>query len=171
MARLRQLGVKEFHLVSGDTPKAVKILAKAKGFEGFAGDLLPEEKAAYVAHLADRGLTVAFVGDGVNDAPALTKAEVGVAMGAGGSETAIATADIALVDDDLRRLIFLRQLSRQTLLIIQQNYWLALSTNILGALLAVLGRLTPVLGGLLHITHAGLIAGNSTRLLSWQPRS
>ena len=171
MAQLRQLGIKEFHLVSGDTPKAVKILGEAKGFDGFAGDLLPEEKAAYVAHLADRGLTVAFVGDGVNDAPALTKAEVGVAMGAGGSETAIATADIALVDDDLRRLIFVRQLSRQTLLIIQQNYWLALTTNILGSLLAILGRLTPVLGGLLHITHAGLIAANSTRLLSWQPRS
>ena len=171
MARLRQLGVKEFHLVSGDTPKAVKILAAARGFDGFAGDLLPEDKAAYVAHLADRGLTVAFVGDGVDDAPALTKAEVGVAMGAGGSETAIATADIALVDDDLRRLIFMRQLSQQTLIIIHENYWLALATNILGSLLAVLGRLTPVLGGLLHITHAGLIAANSTRLLSWQPRS
>ena len=171
MDRLRQLGVKEFHLVSGDTPRAVKILAEAKGFDGFAGDLLPEEKAAYVAHLTDRGLTVAFVGDGVNDAPALTKAEVGVAMGAGGSETAIATADIALVDDDLRRLVFVRQLSRQTLGIIQQNYRLALITNIAGALLAVIGRLTPVLGGFLHITHAGLIAANSTRLLSWQPKA
>jgi heavy metal translocating P-type ATPase len=170
MAGLRQLGVKEFHLVSGDTPKAVKILAEAQGFDGFAGDLLPEEKAAYVAHLADRGLTVTFVGDGVNDAPALTKAEVGVAMGAAGSETAIATADIALVDDDLRRLIFVRQLSRQTLCIIQQNFWLALTTDILGALLAIMGHLTPVIGGLMHITHAGLIAANSTRLLSWQPR-
>jgi cation-transporting P-type ATPase C len=170
MAGLRQLGVKEFHLVSGDTPRAVKILAEAKEFDGYAGDLLPEEKAAYVAHLADRGLTVAFVGDGVNDAPALTKAEVGVAMGAAGSETAIATADIALVDDDLRRLIFVRQLSRQTLSVIQQNYWLALTTNIVGSLLAVTGRLTPVIGGVLHITHAGLIAANSTRLLSWQPR-
>ncbi len=170
MARLRQLGVKEFHLVSGDTPRAVKIVAEGKGFDGYAGDLLPEEKAAYVAHLAERGLTVTFVGDGVNDAPALTKAEVGVAMGAGGSETAIATADIALVDDDLRRLIFVRQLSQQTLRVISQNYWLALTTNILGSLLAVTGRLTPVLGGVLHITHAGLIAVNSTRLLSWQPR-
>ncbi|HSO72148.1 MAG TPA: cation-translocating P-type ATPase, partial [Thermodesulfobacteriota bacterium] len=99
MTGLRRLGVKEFHLVSGDTPRAVKIVAEGKGFDGYAGDLLPEEKAAYVAHLAERGLTVTFVGDGVNDAPALTKAEVGVAMGAGGSETAIATADIALVDD------------------------------------------------------------------------
>jgi manganese/zinc-transporting P-type ATPase C len=98
----------------------------------------------------------------------LTKAEVGVALGAAGSETAIATADIALVDDDLRRLIFVRQLSQQTLRVILQNYWLALTTNIAGSLLAVTGRLTPVIGGLLHITHAGLIAANSTRLLSWK---
>ena len=74
------------------------------------------------------------------------------------------------MDDDLRRLIFVRQLSRQTLRVIQQNFWLALSTDILGALLAIMGRLTPVIGGLMHITHAGLIAANSTRLLSWQPR-
>ncbi len=171
MTRLRQDGVKEFHLVSGDTPEVVQVLAQAQGFDGFGAALLPEEKAAYVARLTAQGYTVAFIGDGVNDAPALTKAEVGVAMGAGGSETAIATADIALVDDNLQRLVFVRQLSRQTILIIQQNFWLALVTDILGALLAVAGRLTPVLGGLMHVSHAALIAANSGRLLSWQPKT
>ncbi len=131
--------------------------------------MLPEEKAAYVADLLDRGRTVAFIGDGVNDAPALTKAEVGVAMGAGGSEAAIAAADIALVDDDLRRLLYLRQLSDQTLSIIQQNFWLALTTDLLGAGLALTGRLTPVVGGILHVGHAALISANSGRLLTWQP--
>jgi cation-transporting P-type ATPase C len=92
-------------------------------------------------------------------------------MGAGGSETAMATADIALVDDHLERLVSLRQLSRQTLGIIRQNFWLALATDIVGAGLAVWGRLTPVLSGLLHVGHAGLIAVNSGRLLSWQPVS
>ena len=166
---LRRDGVQEFHLVSGDVPALVARLAREHGFNGYGAALLPEEKADYVAALVAQGRQVAFVGDGVNDAPALTKAEVGVAMGAGGSETAIATADIALVDDDLRRLIYLRQLSCQTLAIIQQNFWLALATDFLGAGLALTGRLTPFLGGLMHIGHAALISANSGRLLSWQP--
>ncbi len=169
LAWLRQDGVKEIHLVSGDVPALVQRLAREHGFDGFGAALLPEEKAAYVTALTDQGYRVAFVGDGVNDAPALAKAEVGVAMGAGGSETAIATADIALVDDDLRRLIYLRQLSCQTLGIIQQNFLLALATDLLGAGLALTGRLTPMVGGVMHVGHAALISANSGRLLSWQP--
>lgn len=169
MAQLRRDGVKEFHLVSGDTQEAVQILAAAEGFDGFRGALLPEDKAAYVDRLKDRGFTVAFIGDGVNDAPALIKADVGVAMGAGGSETAIAMADIALVDDHLQRLVFVRRLSRQTILVIQQNFWLALATDVLGALLAVTGHLTPFVAGFIHLGHAAVIAANSGRLLSWQP--
>lgn len=169
MAWLRRDGVKEFHLVSGDIPELVEQLAREYGFDRYGAPLLPEEKADYVAALTQQGRTVAFVGDGVNDTPALTRAEVGVAMGAGGSETAIATADIALVDDDLRRLIYLRRLSCQTLNIIQQNFWLAMATDFLGAGLALLGRLTPVIGGIMHVGHAALISANSGRLLSWQP--
>jgi cation-transporting P-type ATPase C len=170
LVQLRRDGVKEFHLVSGDSLGVVQILAADKGFDGFAAELLPEEKAAYVERLKDQGFIVAFIGDGVNDAPALANADVGVAMGAGGSETAIATADIALVDDHLQRLVFVRRLSRQTILVIQQNFWLALATDVLGALLAVAGRLTPVVAGFIHLGHAAVIAANSGRLLSWQPK-
>jgi len=92
-----------------------------------------------------------------------------VAMGAGGSETAIAAADIALADDDLRRLIFLRGLSRQTVRVIRQNYRLAVATDLVGSLMAVWGRLTPVLGGLMHLGHAAAISLNSGRLLTWKP--
>ncbi len=169
LAWLRRHGVRQCHLVSGDLPAFVERLAHEYGFDGYGAALLPEEKAAYVINLKEKGFTIAFVGDGVNDAPALTKADVGVAMGAGGSETAIATADVALVDDDLRRLIYLRQLSDQTLGVIQQNFWLALATDLVGAGLAVMGRLTPVVGGILHVGHAALISANSWRLLKWQP--
>lgn len=169
LAWLCRDGVQELHLVSGDAPALVEPLSREAGFTGCAAALLPEEKAAYVAALQARGRTVAFVGDGVNDTPALSQADVGVALGAGGSEAAIAAADIALVDDDLNKLIYLRQLSCQTLSIIHQNFWLALATDCLGAGLAVVGRLTPVIGGLLHVGHAALISANSGRLLSWQP--
>jgi len=94
---------------------------------------------------------------------------VGVAMGAGGSEPAIAAADIALADDDLKRLIFVRRLSQQAVGVIHQNYWLALGTDLAGSLLALAGFLTPVLGGLLHVSHALAITANSGRLLTWQP--
>jgi cation-transporting P-type ATPase C len=139
-------------------------------FDGQRGDLLPEEKADYVEGLLAQGHTVAVIGDGVNDALALSKASVGVAMGAGGSEAAIAAADIALADDDLGKLIFVRRLSQHTVRVIHQNYWLAVGTDLVGSVLALAGRLTPFLGGLLHISHAAAITANSGRLLTWQPR-
>jgi cation-transporting P-type ATPase C len=90
-------------------------------------------------------------------------------MGAGGSEPAIAAADIALADDDLRKLIFVRQLSQQTLRVIQQNYWLAVGTDLAGSVLALADLLSPVWGGVLHVSHAVAITANSGRLLTWQP--
>ena len=167
---LRRAGVKEFHLISGDNEQVVASLADSLRFDGQRGDLLPEEKADYVEGLLAQGHTVAVIGDGVNDALALSKASVGVAMGAGGSEAAIAAADIALADDDLGKLIFVRRLSQHTVRVIHQNYWLAVGTDLVGSVLALAGRLTPFLGGLLHISHAAAITANSGRLLTWQPR-
>ena len=101
LAGLRQEGIREMHLISGDTEAVVLALSDIFTFEGSAGNLLPADKAHYVERLVAAGRRVAVVGDGVNDALALSKAQVGVAMGAGGAEAAIAAADIALADSDL----------------------------------------------------------------------
>jgi cation-transporting P-type ATPase C len=167
--KLRRDGVEQFHLISGDGAKMVEFLAASLKFDGHRGNLMPEEKAEYVEELIAAGHTVAVIGDGVNDALALSKASVGVAMGAGGSEPAIAAADIALADDDLRKLIFVKQLSQQTLRVIQQNYWLAVGTDLGGSVLALVGLLSPLMGGVLHVSHAVAITANSGRLLTWQP--
>ncbi len=169
LAALRREGIREMHLISGDTEPVVRALAERFTFEGSAGNLLPAGKSQYVERLVAGEHRVAVVGDGVNDALALSKAQVGVAMGAGGAEAAIAAADIALADSDLSRLLFARRLSRQTLRVIEQNYWLAVSTDIVGALLIIVGRLGPLVGGTIHVLHTLGILLNSSRLLGWQP--
>ena len=143
-------------------------LALSMGFDDYRAELMPEDKAKYVERLEKRGNRVVMVGDGVNDALALSKATVGVAMGAGGAEVAIEAADIALVDSDLERLVTLRQLSHKTLRTIGQNYYLATSTNVLGIFLGAFGWLSPVMAGMLHIVHTLGILVNSSMLLKWQ---
>jgi manganese/zinc-transporting P-type ATPase C len=162
---LRADGIREFHLLSGDVDRAVRPLATRLGVESYRAAISPLEKANYVEALTAAHRRVAVVGDGVNDALALSKAPVGVAMGAGGAEAALVAADITLVDNDLQKLLFIRQLSRRTRRVIEQNYWLAVSTDLLGALLAVLGRLTPVRASAIGLGHAVGIFLNSSRLL------
>lgn len=165
---LRTDGVKTLHMVTGDTEGMAKAMAENFGFDEYRASLLPEDKGRYVADLQINGRQLAMVGDGVNDALALSKAHVGIAMGAGGAEVAIESADIALVDSDLERLVTLRQLSHQTLRIIEQNHWMAISTNVLGAVFGAAGLLSPVMGGLLHIVHTLGILLNSKRLETWE---
>jgi cation-transporting P-type ATPase C len=169
LAGLRRAGIREMHLVSGDTEAVVRALAGRFNFEGSTGVLRPADKSRYVEELVAAGRQVAVVGDGVNDALALSRAQVGVAMGAGGAEAAIAAADIALADSDLSRLLFVRRLSRQTLRVMEQNYWLAVSTDLFGALLVIAGRLGPLMAGAIHVVHTLGIFLNSSRLLGWQP--
>lgn len=169
LAGLRREGIREMHLISGDTEPVVRALAGRFAFEGSAGILLPAGKSQYVERLVAGGRRVAVVGDGINDALALSKAQVGVAMGAGGAEAALAAADIALADSDLSRLLFAQRLSHQTMTVIEQNFWLAISTDIIGALLIIAGRLGPLAGGTIHVLHTLGILLNSSRLLAWQP--
>jgi cation-transporting P-type ATPase C len=166
---LRSDGVKRLCLITGDLEPVARMLAADLRFDTFGASLLPEEKARVVKELQQAGREVVVVGDGVNDALALSQADIGVAMGAGGAEAAIEAADIALVDSDLIRLVRLRQLSRETMHIIEQNHWMAVSTNILGVFLGAAGRLAPLWGGLLHVIHSLGIMLNSSRLLRWEP--
>ncbi|MGE4560044.1 MAG: heavy metal translocating P-type ATPase [Desulfobulbus sp.] len=165
---LRRDGVKSLHLVTGDSREIAESLMDVFPFDECRAELMPEEKAGRVDELK-RGASVVMVGDGVNDALALAQADIGVAMGAAGAEVAMEAADIALADSDLEGLMKVRNLSRQTLRIIDQNHYLAVSTDLIGAALAMIGLLSPVLAGMIHIFHTGGILLNSGRLLHWEP--
>lgn len=165
---LRSDGVTNLNMVTGDTEEMAKAMAESFGFDEYRARLLPEDKGRYVADLQTDGKRPAMVGDGVNDALALSRAHVGIAMGAGGAEVAIESADIALVDSDLERLVMLRRLSHQTLRIVEQNHRLAVSTNVIGAVLGAAGLLSPLMGGFLHIVHTLGILLNSKSLETWE---
>lgn len=165
---LREDGVSSLHMVTGDTETMARAMAENFGFDAYRSGIMPEDKGRYVHDLQAMGRQPVMVGDGVNDALALSKAHVGIAMGAGGADVAIEAADIALVDSDLERLVRLRQLSHQTMHIVEQNHWLAVGTNIGGAFLGAAGMLSPFMGGLLHIVHTLGILLNSRRLEYWE---
>lgn len=166
VAELRQGGIEWVSLVSGDAVPIVRRLAESMGFDEYRGELLPEEKAEIIDGLEASGRRVMMVGDGLNDALALSRATVGVAMGAGGSEVAIEAADIALMHNDLEALVHLRHLSRRSFQVIEQNFWIATATNVIGAGLGIFGMVSPVMAGLLHTLHSLGIMLNSSRLLA-----
>ncbi len=170
VAQLRRNGIKELHLLSGDNQSVVAQTARDLNLTQARGDMLPEEKAAYVARLVARDWKVAMVGDGINDAPAMAQAHIGIAMAAGGAEAAIEAADIALMDSELDRILFTRHLSRQTLRTIAQNHWFAVATDLISAMLAMTGIFSPLLSGGAHIFHTLTICANSGRLLSFRPK-
>ena len=125
IARLKQLGMQRIIMLSGDSQQVATAVAKSVGIDEAIGDLMPEQKVTAIRKLSDAG-GVAMVGDGVNDAPAMANATVGIAMGAAGSDVALETADVALMADDLSHLPFAVGLSRQTSRIIRQNLWFSL---------------------------------------------
>jgi len=164
VARLNELGVRTV-LVTGDNDATAQRIAAQVGLTEVHAGVLPARKAQIVQQLQSQGRSVAFVGDGINDAPALAVADVGVAMGAAGTDLAIQTAQVSLLSDQLDRLPHLLTLSRAALHAIRQNLVFSLGVLVIAVGLSIAGILHPVTGALLHELSSIPVIANSARLI------
>ncbi len=163
--RLRAAGVTRVVMLTGDTRGVARAVAAQVGIDDVRAELLPEDKLEVVARLQADGHTVAMVGDGVNDAPALATADIGVAMGAAGTAVAVETADIALMKDDLLSLPRAVDLARRTVAVMRQNIAIALVTVVLLVVGVVAGGVTMAVGMLVHEASVLVVIANAVRLL------
>jgi Cd2+/Zn2+-exporting ATPase len=152
-------------MLTGDNEGTARAVAEAVGIDEFRAELLPEDKVAAVEELVEKYERVAMVGDGINDAPAMARATVAIAMGVAGSDAAIETADIALMSDDLSRIPWLIKHSRRVLGTIKSNIWFALSTKAVFLALALLGLATLWMAIAADMGASLLVIANSLRLL------
>ena len=165
LADLQEQGVRRISMVSGDLKGVAMRVAKEIGCEEVVAECLPENKVEFVKQMKDRGYRVAVVGDGVNDAPALAAGDIGIAMGAAGSEVAIHSATIALMNNDLRRLPFLVRLSKMTRTVINQNFLFGVFFIIGGLVLAAMGYVNAIVAAIMHNAGSLLVVFNSARLV------
>ena len=165
MEQLRAEGIRELAMITGDRWSVARRVAREMGCTEVQAEALPADKLELVAAMREQGHKVAVVGDGVNDAPALAAGDLSIAMGAAGSDVAISSANIALMNNDLKRLPFLVHLSKQTSKVIHQNLLFGLSFIILFMILAGMQVITPVIGAILHLLGATFVIFNSARLV------
>lgn len=165
---IRTLGIKKVLMLTGDNEQVARAIAEGAGLNDIVADLLPEEKFAYIKKLQAQGEKVAMVGDGINDAPALVEADVGIAMGAIGTDAAIEAADIALTGDDLGRVSEAIALSRKTVAIIKQSMAISIAINGVALLLASTGGIGPIVGAIIHNIGSIIVVGNSSRLIGYR---
>jgi Cd2+/Zn2+-exporting ATPase len=164
VAELRRLGV-AMTMLSGDNRHTASAIAQQVGIDEALGDQLPQEKLNAVARWSADGATVGMVGDGINDAPALARADIGFAMGAMGADTAIETADVALMDDDLRKIPRFIRLSKATHAVLVQNIALALGIKCVFLVLTLMGTGTMWMAVFADVGASLLVVGNGLRLL------
>ena len=165
LAELKAAGVRRISMVSGDRQPVATRVAAEIACEEAKGDCLPQDKVDFVRAVKAKGYKVAVVGDGVNDAPALAAGDISIAMGAAGSEVAIHSATIALMNNDLRRLPFLVKLSRSTRAVINQNFLFGVLFIIVGLGAASFGIVGPIVAALLHNVGSLIVIFNSARLV------
>ena len=163
IAAMRQMGLKTV-LLSGDTQAATASVGRGLGVDEAVGGLLPEQKAKWVTELRSKGRNVAMVGDGINDAPALVEANVGIAMGSG-TDVARESADVILIGSDLSKLVETLRVARRCRGIIMQNFVGTLVVDSVGVGMAAFGFLNPLLAAFIHVTSELAFILNSTRLL------
>lgn len=164
---IEKAGVKSV-LVTGDNNNAAYHVAELAGINNVHTDCMPEDKIAVIDMYQGRGELVCMVGDGVNDAPALKKAHIGIAMGGIGSDIAVDAADIVLVGDDIKSIPHLLVLSRKTMKTIRGNMIFSMVLNFAAILMAMAGLLGPVLGALIHNAGSVAVIINSSLLLKWK---
>jgi len=164
VAALKAMSIRTI-LLTGDVARVAHAVGRELAVDDVVAELLPEQKSAYIGGLVDAGSVVAMLGDGVNDAPALARATVGVAMGSG-TDVARESADIVLLGNDLSRFVETMRIARRTKAIVMQNFAGTIAVDLVGIALAALGLLNPLFAAFIHVASELAFIGNSTRMLA-----
>ncbi len=166
LAALRASGVERLVMLTGDNAATARAIASGLGIDEVRADLLPEDKVAAIADLQRDGHRVAMIGDGINDAPALARADVGIAMGGGGTQAALEAADVALMTDDLSKIVAARAIARRAYRTVQENLFVGVGVvHVLGITAALMGWIGPIQAAILHLGPDVLVFLNSIKLL------
>ena len=170
MKSIRELDVEPV-LLTGDNDNAAAVIAEQAGITEVHSNCLPGDKLRYIEEYEAEGAPVCMVGDGINDAPSLKRARVGIAMGGVGSDIAVDAADIVLINDEVREFPHLIALSQKMMRTIRQNLTFSMTLNFVAIILAITGILNPIVGALVHNAGSVIVIVNSAILLSWASRS
>ena len=166
---LRYDGVGDIELLTGDMDAQAALVAELIGADGYQAQLLPEEKAEAVLKLQTHGNGVVMVGDGINDAPALAYADVGISLGSKSTDIAIETSDVVISRDDPMMIYAMRRLSRETMRIVQQNFAMVVGINTVGLILGASSGISVMMSALMHNMSTILVVANSLRLMFFPP--
>ena len=167
---LKTMGVERITMLTGDHPRVAEAVARAIGVDDFRAELLPEQKQEFVRKLQADGHIVGMIGDGINDAPALALADVGIAMGAAGTDVAIETADVTLMNDNLSGVADFMWMSAKVMRRIKLNIFFSIIYNVIGLALGVIGMMTPIIAVVFQEAGCVTVVFSSTLLLWAKPK-